>query len=565
MSPPRLALAVLLVGAVAGPAAADPADDLLRLVPPGAGVGVVVRDLRTHAGAVRASPFAAWFAGSELGRRLAGSAEVGHLRNVEAFLAAQFGVTADDLRDDVFGDAVVFAFEPGPPGKPAEDAGLFLVKPRKPEVLQKLVARLTEVQTRSGEVAGVRELTHGGRAFSVRELTAGRADYHAWVGGVFAFSAQERAIRAMLDRDASAPTTENTSPPAAARLRRLGVADACLSVWLEPRTFDAGLAAREAVTPDPGERAFLAQFRRLWAAIDGLAVSVRPGRDLEISAVAGVNREKLPAEMAPVLFPAPGGSAGWAGVPADALFAAGGRLDLPGVVGAAVPFLPADAQGGLRALTREETGTALVRGLGPDWAAWVRPPVGPGWVPGGTVVTRLGGPPAARADLGRALLLILDSVVLFARIDYNRTHADQLDLGQETHGPVQVRFLRSAAGFLPGVRPAYAVKGDYLVLASAPEEVARFEPPADPAPGAVAPPLVRVNVAAVRNYLDRNRPPLAAAVAAGQGRPPATVEAELGNLAGGLQPFRRVEVGYTAAGDRAAVTLRVEFAEPLRK
>ena len=58
------------------------------------------------------------------------------------FLDALFrGQYPDDLLADVFGDAVAFAYTPAPPDDPKGERALFLVHPRKPETLAKLVER----------------------------------------------------------------------------------------------------------------------------------------------------------------------------------------------------------------------------------------------------------------------------------------------------------------------------------------------------------------------------------------------------------------------------------------
>ena len=66
-------------------AAAGPRDELLRLVPPDTAVCFVVQGLRDQAKMVGESPFAAW-ATEAIGAKVAGSAELGAIKQLEKFV-----------------------------------------------------------------------------------------------------------------------------------------------------------------------------------------------------------------------------------------------------------------------------------------------------------------------------------------------------------------------------------------------------------------------------------------------------------------------------------------------
>src|SRR5262245_47844850 len=114
--------------------AAAPADQLVRLVPENVGFCVVVRDLRSHAEALRQSPFIADFCRSPLGRELLASQELEKVVNVEKELKKLFDVDWAQVRDDILGDAVVLAYRPGPPDRPDQEQDLFLVHARNPQL-----------------------------------------------------------------------------------------------------------------------------------------------------------------------------------------------------------------------------------------------------------------------------------------------------------------------------------------------------------------------------------------------------------------------------------------------
>src|SRR4051794_17161147 len=69
-----------------------PRDELLRFVPDNVGFCLVVQDLRGHAAALTASPFAEQLRQSPLGAALRNAAEVHQLNRVDQFLRKQLGV-----------------------------------------------------------------------------------------------------------------------------------------------------------------------------------------------------------------------------------------------------------------------------------------------------------------------------------------------------------------------------------------------------------------------------------------------------------------------------------------
>jgi hypothetical protein len=553
--PPALVAALLLL--LPGAAVAAPADGLLRLVPPESTFCVVLQDLRTHVRAVSGSPFGQWFADSVVGGRFRDGPDADKVKQAAKFFQDTVGVSAEELLDDVFGDAVVFAYQSGPAGRPADEAGLILIRPRKPDVLARLVGRLNDLQrTATGEVNAVREAAHRGQSYTVREKAAGSPEYYLIRDGVFAFTGQERALTALIDRavDGSGESVVE------AGLRKLGAADKAVCVWLNPRGLDADLRTKAAATDDPNERAFLSQFLKLWAATDGLAATLHPDRGLELGVSAAVRRTDVPPELAAVLFPPAGGSAALAAAPADAMLAIGGRVAVPKLLDAVGSFLPGDGQKALRAAIDDGLGPvvgrdklpAVARGFGPDWAAWVAPPA-TGWVPRAATVVRL-----ADDDTSATVARALDLGFQLVRVAYNQAHPDQIDGREEQQDGVTVRYLANDAGFPAGFRPCFAVKGGYLIVATAPAVVAGFAPPhGDARQG----PPARLSLRGVREYVTRHRDEIAKAT----GGPKAEATADgLAKLAAVLEAIDRAELRYDAGDGRVSLTLRVELAKPLR-
>ena len=87
----------------------------------------------------------------------------------------ELGVTPEQFRDDILGDALVFAFRKGPPGQPEKDDGLIMLHARDAKLLARLVDRVNELQTKAGELKRVEAVdAKPGRYF--RRVKAGEKE-----------------------------------------------------------------------------------------------------------------------------------------------------------------------------------------------------------------------------------------------------------------------------------------------------------------------------------------------------------------------------------------------------
>src|SRR5262249_55075283 len=122
-------LALLLLAALAAPLRAEsPRDELLRHVPDDVGFCLIVTDARATSAPLADSPFAEQFRAPPAGQALGKSEELQKLAAVDQFFQQQLGIGWAGLRDDILGDAFVFAYRPGPPGKEKEEQELLLIR-----------------------------------------------------------------------------------------------------------------------------------------------------------------------------------------------------------------------------------------------------------------------------------------------------------------------------------------------------------------------------------------------------------------------------------------------------
>src|SRR5262249_19653253 len=149
-------------------------------------------------------------------------------------LEAVLGLDWTKLRDDVLGDAVVFAYRPSLPAAPPGDQILILLRARDQEALAKLVERINSFQKVSGEIEGVEPRGRGRQRYFQR-VGAKAAPFYALLGPVLAVSSDEALLREVLDRR----SREAASEPALARRFRemLGTERRLASLWVNPRAF----------------------------------------------------------------------------------------------------------------------------------------------------------------------------------------------------------------------------------------------------------------------------------------------------------------------------------------
>jgi hypothetical protein len=568
---PRLAQAVLLVVLAPTPAAAaPPRDELLRLAPPDAAIVALVQNARDHLRAVGGSPFAAWLPSTAFGKEVLGQANPKLIELALTPVLGPLGTSLDQLRDDVFGDAVGFAYSPAPAADPTAERAVILIRPRKPEVLRRLVDRVNALQTESKELISVARKEHRGQEYWERREAGGKTEYYAFRGPVFAFSGTEPDIRAVIDRDLDSP--RDGTPALTTRLAKLGVADALAVVLVNPRPLDAELAAKVAEAK-PDERAFLRRFAELWAGLDAAAVYLSLGADAELGLALDFRPDALPADARAWLTGPRPPSPLWAAVPDNAPAAATARFRASDLLAAVRSVLPDEGRAAVDKALAEVIGPAFGRdrlprvldALGPDWAAWVEPPAaGQGFLPVAVGVVKIGpvGPDAAGTEkaIRRAATFAADA----ARFGYNMAHQDQIEVAEEADGDGTITVLTGEKAFPPGVRPSFAFKGGYFVVASHPDTVRRFKAPDPTQRAAGEAVLARLSGPAARDYLRAHGAELAVFLAQHGHGTEKELREQVESVATFLELVERVELVTAGTETGVRLALRAKLAEPLK-
>lgn len=567
---------VLLALTTAVPSqAASARDELLRLIPEDVGFCLVLQDLRGQSEALLGSDFVKQLRDSPIGLTLSQTPEVHKLAEADQHLQKFLGVSGEQIRADILGDAVVLAYRPGPPGQPDREQGLFLLKARNADLLAQIVSKVNASQKEAGQLKDLEVRRYGDMEYTCR-VEQKEKNFYYLHGQIFAFSSSEDMVKAVLDRQRRA--LGKGEPLVARHLHRLEADKALLSLWMNPRAFDAELDHKIANLEGAGALVFKT-FLVYWKALDGIGLTATLGKDtLEISLGILVQEERLPPAARKAFAGEVRPSELWSRFPEQALLTVADRVDAVTLTDFLAEFLPPEVRVSLEGAANRGTGA-----LGKDVVKDVLPCLGPDWgfcilapAPGvklvlPQVIGALRVRPGNQAPpLDEALLNGINAFAMLGVLAYNGDHTDQISLKTATQDKVTVRYLVSDKLFAPGLQPAFALKDGYLLLASSPEAIRRFgagpsTAPAAPAGGEV--PLVRLSLKEIARFLEdkTHHEALAAHVADKHHISSEEAGHKVDNLLALCRLFDRLEWSRRAAPGGLALVVRVRTAQPLEK
>ncbi len=568
---PWLAFLLLLSGVPVLRAAA-PRDELLRFVPPSTGFCLVLQGLRTHWSALRESPFAEQLRKSGLAETVL-SMEDRHKLDLAEKKLQLLGLDWTRLRDDLLGEALVFAFRPGPPGKAEQDQGLFLLRVQNAQTLADLIERFNDAQKKAGMLKELQECEHNGIKYFRRTSTRDVAFYLVR-GPILLLTSQEEMLQQALDQERTLPP--EAEPPLTRQLKELSADRALLALWVNPRALDAAMTARATQLP-PAETAAVSTVAAWWKAVEGVVLSLQLDRDLSLSLALRARTEQLPPVARTFLAQAGQPSDLARLFPDDALLTVTGRLDLAALLGTIGEFLSPKGRQTLQGDLNRTLGATLGRNfvkeilpfLGPDLGLCVTAPAEQdrSWLPQGLLALRVGeGNPAARADQAAfTVVQMLAHIAIFAHNAQRPEHP--IELKTRLVGKQEIRYIAGNGVFPPGVQPAFALQNGYLVLASSPDLIQRFGQPQPGNPPARGPgqPILRISFKAWRTYLQQRRSDLVEAMTANKELARPEASRKLDGLVEWLQMLDRLELRQQTGKGQLILTLTLQPSLALRK
>jgi hypothetical protein len=558
--------------------AASPREELLRYVPDDVAFCLVLQDLREHDKALEQSPFMKDLAKSPVIQALLQSDDLKNLLKVDEFLRDNLGVDSVKLRDEILGDALIFAYRPGPPGKPEAEQGLFLVRARDPKLLAELIDRLNELQRKSGDLVELKELKHHDFAYfrrTERKHEQGKEDrkesnFYLLNGPVLMFTSQEAILHDAIDHQRDSAADKES---AAAKQFRLAHADKPLAaLWINPRALDADMQ-RKAEEAKGGDAAVLKNLLVYWKAVDSVVLSFDLQKDVTLSASIRARVDHLPPAARKFLSEAAKPSDLWERFPPDAMLATAGRFDLPALVEIVQGFLPPELNKAMKDAMDRGFGATLGRDLltdvlpcvGPDWGLCIVAPPSDDkpWFPQIVYALRVQ-PGDKKPPVDQTTLDAVNFYSGVAVLAHNSAKdAKPLSLKSAKQDKVEVKYL-TGGDFPVGVEPAFTLHNGYLVLGSSPDAIRRFHAVSPSKLDSEDVPLLRVSFKEIRRYLKERREPVVAAVAEKHQIDKKEAAKKIDGLLAVLQLVDRLDLNQRPETGQVTFTLRVQTALPLK-
>lgn len=534
-----------------------PRDHLLRLVPADTGVCLVVSDLRDHC---RKTENARWFKtlmDSPLGAALAKAPELNKLLRLEEDLKKHFDVDAARLRDEILGDAVVFAYTPAPAQRPDDEEGLLLLWARDPVLLARLVERLNKAQQAAGEVTKLAAVKHAGKTY-VRRVERKKTHYYFLDGNLLAVAGREKRIRDVIDAQGKEPAS-----PLPRSLGRAGADRALAALWLNPRAFDDDLRGKS-VGADPQSQV-IKVFLKYWQALDGIVLSASLGAEPEIRLSVQARPADVPESIRALFSKDNEASELWQRFPSQSMLRIAGRIDVSAAVDIIRELTPNPARESMGTMLRKTLAATLgldpvkhvLPRLGPDWGLCIVAAEEPAAFP--HVIVALAVQPGPKpVSAGAALFKSAQFFCRWAVLQYNLANKEPIEVKTVQHDASEVLFLESRL-FPTGFRPSLALKDGYLLLGSSPDAIARFQPgrkaTATATAGAV--PLLHLSMTELSTWLHGRRDKVIAFLQDKNQLTPTAAGQWLDGLLAGLNLFDNLSLAQHSAPGQVSWILRL--------
>ena len=531
-------------------AIAQDSNELLRRVPDSFPMCLIVRDLRGQTERWRNEPWVEKLVQNKLVQAVLASPEFRDVARIEGDLKKFLDLDWAGVRDNLCGDAVVFAFQPAGASK---ERGLFLLKARDGELLTRVIDKINRLQKDAGELKSLDALKHQGRDY-FRRVHIRETHYYFQQDSVFAISTDEDALRAVMDRKADSASTPAT------HLKRAGAENSVISVWFNPRALDGELRKNAADKSGP-EAALLKHILAAWNDLDGAVLSLNGDKEIElrIALLARPGAEKRDWFAADRAV-----SPLWRNFPDDALLSIVGQVDFVKLAAWILELVPGKDRIAFEEALRKNIGAAtgidlfdqILPNLGPDVGLSIQPGEKAGDVPQAIFALAVKSLPK-ETPVDQKLYTTIQFFSGLALFDHNRKNPDRILWQTAKQGPVEVKHLAQDKLFPAGFQPSLALKDGYLLLATSPSAIARFRPQATAMVSPGETPLVKVNLVEIAKVLRDRRDLLIEQMVKKGKDTPTTAAQSLDGIASGLEIFESLHLVHRGGDDHASLILRL--------
>ena len=548
---------------------ASPRDELLRLVPDDMTFCIVVQDLRIRAANDKAHSFITRLLQVPFAREKLDSPEIKKVFEMEKKVLKDLELTSTQVRDELLGDAIVFAYRQGPSKTKDNEQGMFLLWARDKMLLEKVVERINALQIKTGELKRIAAHTYKDQVFHERVKSKDNKESNEfyWVhDNYLVFSPRRQLIESVIDRQPEEPPGDKRAPFWFNMMARLNIEKSFVSLLMNPRAFDAELMGHR-LTAGNAEKAFLSEFLKYWQAFEGLGIYADVDEDLEVGLAIQVRKDALPTAAQRFFAEYSKPSPLWKVIPDDALFAVATRLDLPLLGDVFAGFLET---GMLKEIHRSITDSMqpflpatgkldmLAKGLGPYWGMWIYAPstADRSWIPQGILAVKVrDNADGANAELTvrNAIQFLLTTAQLFGK--------EKITVETIKDGSTEIRTLNYRGVFPEGFRPAFASKDGHLLFAGSPQSIKRFSAPGvNGAKETDETPLLRMSATGWRHYLANNKKDISIFLASINGVDASTIGGQIDLAIENLKAFDRIELIVRGRPEQGTIAFRLRMA-----
>jgi Protein of unknown function (DUF3352) len=535
------------------------ADELLRYVPKETSLCFVLNDLRGQVARWDKSPWMQLLKKSPLAQAFVDTPEFKNLLKLQVDLKKNLDIDWPTLRDEVLGDAVVFAYQPVRPGQPSDEQGVLLIRSHQAQVLAKLLDNLNRAQKSSGELKTLETKEYKGMTYFRRQEL--KESHNYFLEGTFlAYTGKEELLKQILDQKKQG---DSMAPAPALHLKKAAAAPALASLWINPRALDAELLQKAAGLTGP-EAVWFKAFQSQWQALDGIVVTFAAQDSLELKLTVLARDNDKPASARPWFTEPPQTSEIWKRFPDNAIFSMAGRVDVATLADSILSLSPPDVRQQMQKFLQPLTTMAgldlnkdVAPYIGPDWGLCLMPAADPQKMP--MALAALAVQPGKKTfGVDQALYQGIQFLAGFSLLDFNRRHPnDPMALRTLQQDKVEVKYLAHATAFPSGVQPALALKDGYLLLATNPEAILKFRETTPPRIKAGEVPLVRISSKELAKVLREHHSAFVEHMAAQNTISKVAAAQELDKAVSMLDLLGPIEITHTGSPGQMSVILRI--------
>lgn len=501
--------------------AASPADELLVSVPADMAGCILIEDIAGHYQSLAGSKSYQNASESTIVKSWQASAEYRAMLQAQLLLPIYFGTSLAELRDQIFGDAVVMAFRPG--RTPDEEpVGVLMVRARD----EKFLTRLVHSVTRPVGDRKVTRLTFRDTEYFRREELGGRVDFVLRMGAIGVLCGQESAVREVIDTHLD---KNGLGTVTIFREMRASLPEKCLVQFLlHPRPFDPLIEG--AIPPDSRpERELSGLLVDFWHSLRWTAFSLRFTDAMQVGFHLSLDEDTLPGALRPWASVNRRESKMWNMVPADVLAAFVSELDFQASWNFFRTAVPAEESKSVNAGASMFEGflagfydgnEGVLSRLGPEFAVIFAEGNAP-FESHLLAVTSVREPKKrepGQLPVATALEHAMQSMMVAYGIEHNRYAKNDWDVKREILGEDRIHYIASKNPSTRWFTPSFALRGDQLILASSPDAIRSWSKvPSEPFsaspfaqkllkdyPEGYAP-RIYVNVRLLREFIVENR------------------------------------------------------------